>query len=218
MLLEKYTSEEIDKCITKTSKLLSIHKEFVLSELELIYPGINYYITKKSPIFPKEIIDELLLRSNINLLENLCKTDTRSLETCKTKSFWAKKFAYDNLSIIYPRSTLSGWINEYKRVLNATVKIKKELPSVKYYPFYFLEPKISFGKLRIFFPSLRELRVIDQSRMRFGITMYNEYFLLRSGNGDVKIKILADEFKEGLLYLFYKYPKFNIREAKISKS
>jgi hypothetical protein len=221
--LENYTDQVINECIIETSKILSIPKESVLNELEYIYPGIKKYIikspSKKSPYFPPEIINGIALNSDIDALAKLCKTDRKMLKKCNTKSFWINKFAHDNLPILNDLciTTIGGWVKEYKRVLNAINKSKRELPSAKYYPFYRFEPYIHFSILHQVFPSLWDIYKEYPGPKYSHVVRYNDYFKLKGRHYQDEISIPLGEFKEGLVKLYYNYPKYSIIEDNISQ-
>ena len=52
---------------------------------------------KSKDIFVDDMVDEILLRSDIETLSHLCSTNKKNKLTCQSESFWQKKFKYDGL-------------------------------------------------------------------------------------------------------------------------
>lgn len=77
-----------------------------------------------------DILYAVLLKSDIDTIENLCLLDKRMTNFCNDKNFWHAKFELDNLPIILkdqldnlPRNKNTlPWIYEYKDVYNAKRK------------------------------------------------------------------------------------------------
>lgn len=65
-----------------------------------------------------DVYFNILLNSQIDTLRNLCLTQKNTALHCNNNYFWIKKFEHDNLPLLSDQNSISGWINEYKKVVN----------------------------------------------------------------------------------------------------
>nr|WIL04952.1 hypothetical protein Cduv_472 [Cedratvirus duvanny] len=63
---------------------------------------------------PTELEEKIFLELSITDLLQACSSSVNSRKVCGDSIFWKRKFAKDDLPLIYPRESVSGWILEYK--------------------------------------------------------------------------------------------------------
>ena len=73
---------------------------------------------------PPEMLNEIALQLDFGDLVSLCRSNSEYLSFCTSTLTWNRLFQEAGFPIVQPRSTLSGWIEEYRRGKQASEKVK----------------------------------------------------------------------------------------------
>ena len=85
-------------------------------QLKIIKDKMNYIETDF-------IVFNVLLNSDIDTIYKMYNESDAAKEICNDKYFWERKFENDKLILINYKTNIDSWINEYKKVYNATIDI-----------------------------------------------------------------------------------------------
>lgn len=61
---------------------------------------------------PNELIYDIIIKSDIDAIENLCFANTRVQQLCNNRQLWMNKFNSDGLPVFIIPTTSAQWIQE----------------------------------------------------------------------------------------------------------
>lgn len=140
LIKQGYTDKELISGAKSQSSTGKIKTPSIKESKITKSPSKELKITKesKNENLNQDMIREILLRSNIDQLSNLCLTNKNNEHICQSESFWQEKLKYDGLPSIefidhsfdelketyYTESDIITWFNIYKDLKEAQDEAK----------------------------------------------------------------------------------------------
>ncbi len=152
-----------------------------------------------------DFIDNILINADFKTIQSFCTANKHFSGTiCSDSSFWKRIFARDGLVIIMPRTTLSGWINEYKKVDDSYKRAKRVV--IKHGVTYDPSIQITYGKLAEIFPKNKEFSKRKPHRKEFFelSEVDHEIFMVFD---DFEVALSGSQWETALIKLLYFHPK-----------
>lgn len=185
-------------------ELLKLTSENASVENGLTAPVENKYISS-IPSIPSDVIDEILLSSDIDTIKNYCMTTKHQ---CNDYSLWKRIFDRDNIPLYEKQNSYIEYIKEYKKISKIIDEVEVIFKIIKDFNITNLNIHVSMNDYKLvkyhnadnFYVHIDELYTISLYHYKFGFGPKNNKFY----------QLDKEPFKNLLIEILYYYPDTKI--------